>query len=62
MNSMELMLGSKLAQAAGWTLLHFVWQGCLIALLPFIVSKFVFGPLELRHCPGIFLAILAAEH
>jgi beta-lactamase regulating signal transducer with metallopeptidase domain len=37
MNSMELMLGNELAQAAGWTLLHFVWQGCLIALLPFIV-------------------------
>ena len=37
MNTMELMLGNELAQAAGWTLLHFVWQGCLIALLPFIV-------------------------
>ena len=37
MNSMELMLGNELAQAAGWTLLHFVWQGCLIALLPFVV-------------------------
>ena len=38
MNSMELMLGNELAQVAGWTLLHFVWQGALIALLPFIVQ------------------------
>jgi bla regulator protein blaR1 len=38
MNTMELMLGNELAQAAGWTLLHFVWQGCLIALLPFTVQ------------------------
>ena len=37
MNTMEQMLGNELAQAAGWTLLHFVWQGCLIALLPFVV-------------------------
>jgi len=37
MNTMELMLGNALAQAAGWTLLHFVWQGCLIALLPLSV-------------------------
>lgn len=37
MNTIELMLGKELAQAAGWTLLHFVWQGCLIALLPFTV-------------------------
>ena len=37
MNTMEQMLGNELAQAAGWTLLHFVWQGCLIALLPFVI-------------------------
>ena len=37
MKTMELMLGNEPAQAAGWSLLHFVWQGCLIALLPFIV-------------------------
>ena len=37
MNSMELILGNELAQLAGWTLLHFVWQGGFIALLPFIV-------------------------
>ena len=36
MNTMEQMLGKDLAQAAGWTLLHFVWQGCLIAFLPVI--------------------------
>ncbi|HEU0004385.1 MAG TPA: M56 family metallopeptidase, partial [Terriglobia bacterium] len=38
MNTVELMPGKDLAQAAGWTLLHFVWQGCLIALLPFIAQ------------------------
>jgi len=37
MNTMEEMLGNEFAQAAGWTLLHFLWQGCLIALLPFVV-------------------------
>ena len=37
MNTLELMLGKELVQAAGWTLLHFVWQGCLIALLPFAI-------------------------
>ena len=37
MNTMESMLGIGLAQAAGWALLHFLWQGCLIALLPFVV-------------------------
>jgi beta-lactamase regulating signal transducer with metallopeptidase domain len=37
MNTMELILGNQSAQLAGWTLLHFVWQGSVIALLPFIV-------------------------
>ena len=37
MNTMELILGNQSAQLAGWTLLHFVWQGGFIALLPFIV-------------------------
>ena len=37
MTTMELILGNQSAQLAGWTLLHFVWQGGFIALLPFIV-------------------------
>lgn len=37
MRTMELMLGNESARLAGWALLHFVWQGCLIALLPWVV-------------------------
>src|SRR5262245_11589837 len=40
MTSIELVLGHDLGQAAGWTLLHFIWQGCLIALLPISVRAF----------------------
>ena len=40
MNALELILGNEIAHAAGWALLHFVWQGCLIALLLFSVRAF----------------------
>ena len=33
MNPIELLLSEPFGQALGWTLLHFVWQGALVALL-----------------------------
>src|SRR5687767_6961856 len=33
MSAIELLLGQPAAQAVGWALLHFVWQGVLIGVL-----------------------------
>jgi beta-lactamase regulating signal transducer with metallopeptidase domain len=33
MNSLEVLLTKPLLQALGWALVHFIWQGALIALL-----------------------------
>ena len=33
MNVLKSWIDMPLAQALGWTLLHFLWQGALIALL-----------------------------
>src|SRR5689334_14930465 len=33
MNSLEMLLTKPLLQALGWALVHFVWQGALVALL-----------------------------
>ena len=33
MNPIEVLLSEPFAQTLGWTLLHFVWQGGLVALL-----------------------------
>src|SRR5690349_12651438 len=35
MTALEAILQHDLVQTVGWALLHFVWQGCLIALLLF---------------------------
>ena len=33
MNSFEVLLTKPLLQALGWALVHFIWQGALVALL-----------------------------
>jgi len=33
MNSLEMLLSKPLFQALGWALVHFIWQGALIAIL-----------------------------
>jgi beta-lactamase regulating signal transducer with metallopeptidase domain len=33
MNSLEMLLTKPLLQALGWALVHFIWQGALVALL-----------------------------
>src|SRR5581483_2958562 len=33
MNSLEVLLTKPLFQALGWALVHFIWQGALVALL-----------------------------
>lgn len=38
MNAIETLLDQPIFQALGWTLIHFIWQGALIALLYFSVS------------------------
>ncbi len=38
MNAIETLLDQPIFQALGWTLIHFIWQGALIALLYLSVS------------------------
>ena len=33
MNGLEILLGKPIFQALGWTLIHFIWQGALIAII-----------------------------
>ena len=33
MNGLETLLGKPIFQALGWTLIHFIWQGALIAII-----------------------------
>jgi len=33
MNSLEMLLTKPFLQALGWALVHFIWQGALVALL-----------------------------
>ena len=39
MNPIEILLSEPFAQTLGWTLLHFVWQGGLVALLLIIALR-----------------------
>jgi len=41
MNGLETLLDKPIFQALGWTLIHFVWQGCVIALLYAVASLFL---------------------
>ena len=38
MNAIETLLDQPIFQALGWTLIHFIWQGALIAVLYLSVS------------------------
>lgn len=38
MNPIEVLLGKPIFQSLGWTLIHFIWQGALIALLYACIS------------------------
>jgi len=63
MNGTDLMLASALVSALGWTLVHFLWQGCVIAALFWLVCAL--SPRDsahLRYWAGIsgFVLSLAA--
>src|SRR5437870_13292568 len=38
MNGLELLLGKPIFQALGWTLIHFIWEGVVVAMLYASVS------------------------
>jgi bla regulator protein BlaR1 len=44
----DLMLDNTIISALGWTLVHFLWQGCLIALVYWLVCA-----LAPRHATGL---------
>ncbi len=44
----DLMLDSAIISALGWTLVHFLWQGCVIALIYWFIC--VLAP---RHAAGL---------
>lgn len=48
MSAADLMLDSAIISALGWTLVHFLWQGCLIALIYWFVCA-----LAPRHAAGL---------
>ena len=63
MKSLEALLGQPLMETLGWTLMHFVWQGALVALLLgatlFLLRR---GDPRMRYgvlCAGM-LALVAA--
>ena len=33
MNSLEMLLAKPIFQALGWALVHFIWQGAIVAIL-----------------------------
>ena len=41
MNATEALFHQPAAQAVGWALLHFVWQGALIGLAAFVLLRVV---------------------
>src|SRR3954453_15971611 len=44
MNSIEALLAKPIFQALGWALVHFIWQGALVAALYGVLS------ISLRRC------------
>src|ERR1051325_3103928 len=38
MNSIEMLLAKPIFQALGWALVHFIWQGALVAALYGVLS------------------------
>ena len=54
MNATDLMLREPAVQAVGWALLHFLWQGSLIAIVAAIALR------VLRHSAADVRYVVAA--
>lgn len=63
MSAVDLLLNNSLVSALGWTLVHFLWQGCLVALVYWLICA-----LAPRHAAslrywtglaGMFLCLLS---
>ena len=62
MNPIEVLLSEPFAQTLGWTLLHFVWQGGLVALLLAIALRVLrrhAAPVRYAVACGALLLLLA---
>jgi bla regulator protein BlaR1 len=76
MNPLQSSTTALIAHAAGWTLLHFLWQGALVAIILACVLALLTGrsaqPRYLAACAALvlmaalplitFARIVAAEH
>lgn len=63
MNVIETLLGNPIAQSLGWALIHFIWQGALIALLYLCASvllrRFESGARYAAGCAAMLLMLAA---
>lgn len=63
MNAIETLLDQPIFQALGWTLIHFIWQGALIALLYLSVSvllrRFAANVRYAAACGAMLLMVIA---
>jgi len=63
MNAIETLLDQPIFQALGWTLIHFIWQGALIALLYLSLSvllrRFAANVRYTAACGAMLLMLLA---
>src|SRR6266404_5534264 len=63
MNAIETLLDQPIFQALGWSLIHFIWQGALIALLYLSVSvllrRFAANVRYAAACGAMLLMLIA---
>ena len=63
MNAIETLLDKPIFQALGWTLIHFIWQGALIAILYVSVSvllrRFTANVRYAAACTAMLLMLVA---
>lgn len=63
MNAIETLLDQPIFQALGWTLIHFIWQGALIALLYLSISvllrRYAANVRYAAACGAMLLMLLA---
>lgn len=63
MNAIETLLDQPIFQALGWTLIHFIWQGALIAVLYLSVSvllrRFAANVRYAAACGAMLLMLIA---
>jgi len=63
MNAVETLLDKPIFQALGWTLIHFIWQGALIAILYVSVSvllrRFTANVRYAAACTAMLLMLIA---